>query len=150
MLSERSGISEHTISRIEHGAPLRPTTARRLADALDVEIADLMESPPVLLGKADAPTSGPARAAEEVARDAAERAHQLTQDAPRRMQEVAERMARGAVGQGVSSSSEAPQEPFASSEAPALLAYFLAAGFVSEDDLEEAREALRRRHASRT
>jgi transcriptional regulator with XRE-family HTH domain len=54
MLSESSGISEHTISRIEHGAPLRPTTARKLADALGVEIADLMESPPVLLGKAKA------------------------------------------------------------------------------------------------
>ena len=57
MLSESSGISEHTISRIEHGAPLRPTTARRLADALGVEVADLMESPPVpsvSLGKAEA------------------------------------------------------------------------------------------------
>ncbi len=56
-LGKRSGVAEHTISRIEHGAPLRPTTARKLADALDVSVADLMESPPVPL--AEAPSGKP-------------------------------------------------------------------------------------------
>ena len=51
-LGERSGVAEHTISRIEHGASLRPTTARKLADALGVAVADLMERPPVPLGDA--------------------------------------------------------------------------------------------------
>ena len=45
-LAEKSGVAEHTISRIEHGASLRPTTARKLADALDVAVADLLEAPP--------------------------------------------------------------------------------------------------------
>ena len=50
-LGERSGVAEHTISRIEHGASLRPTTARKLADALGVAVADLMERPPVPLAE---------------------------------------------------------------------------------------------------
>lgn len=75
-LSERSGVAEHTISRIEHGAELRPTTARKLADALDVEVADLMESPPVAslagAGKGEAPPeTGPSLL--ERAQDAARR-----------------------------------------------------------------------------
>jgi transcriptional regulator with XRE-family HTH domain len=51
-LAEKSGVAEHTISRIEHGASLRPTTARKLADALDVAVADLLERPPVPLVEA--------------------------------------------------------------------------------------------------
>jgi transcriptional regulator with XRE-family HTH domain len=51
-LGERSGVAEHTISRIEHGASLRPTTARKLADALGVAVADLMERPPIPLDEA--------------------------------------------------------------------------------------------------
>ena len=46
-LADKSGVAEHTISRIEHGASLRPTTARKLADALGVAVVDLMERPPV-------------------------------------------------------------------------------------------------------
>ena len=59
-LADKSGVAEHTISRIEHGASLRPTTARKLADALGVAVADLMESPPVLASaeKAEAPDTG--------------------------------------------------------------------------------------------
>jgi transcriptional regulator with XRE-family HTH domain len=59
-LADKSGVAEHTISRIEHGASLRPTTARKLADALGVAVADLMESPPVLAlaGKGEAPDTG--------------------------------------------------------------------------------------------
>lgn len=62
-LAERSGVAEHTISRIEHGAFLRPSTARKLADALNVSVADLMEKPSVPLGEpvplAEAPYTGP-------------------------------------------------------------------------------------------
>jgi transcriptional regulator with XRE-family HTH domain len=58
-LGERSGVAEHTISRIEHGASLRPTTARKLADALGVAVADLMERPPVPLGEAPPETGRP-------------------------------------------------------------------------------------------
>jgi transcriptional regulator with XRE-family HTH domain len=62
-LSERSGVAEHTISRIEHGASLRPSTARKLANALDVSVADLMERPPVPSGEPvpvdEAPKAGP-------------------------------------------------------------------------------------------
>jgi transcriptional regulator with XRE-family HTH domain len=58
-LGERSGVAEHTISRIEHGASLRPTTARKLADALGVAVADLMERPPVPLGDAPQGTGSP-------------------------------------------------------------------------------------------
>jgi transcriptional regulator with XRE-family HTH domain len=59
-LADKSGVAEHTISRIEHGASLRPTTARKLADALGVAVTDLMESPPVLasVGKGEAPETG--------------------------------------------------------------------------------------------
>ena len=59
-LADKSGVAEHTISRIEHGASLRPTTARKLADALGLAVADLMESPPVLAsaGKAEDPDTG--------------------------------------------------------------------------------------------
>ena len=144
-LAERAGLTEHTISRIEHGYELRPGTARKLADALGVEIADLMENPPILAGtgKDKAPTSGPARAAEEVARDAAERAQQLAEDVPRRMQEIAGQAVSGPVHQSVSGPAGA-QEPTASE----LLEYFLAAGMLTEDDLQEGAEALRRRHVT--
>jgi transcriptional regulator with XRE-family HTH domain len=59
-LSELAGVSEHTLSRIEHGASLRPSTARKIADALGVSVIDLMESPPTLAGagKGSAPQPG--------------------------------------------------------------------------------------------
>jgi transcriptional regulator with XRE-family HTH domain len=61
-LGERAGVSQHTILRIEHGEELRPPTARKLADALGVDITDLLASPPAaqLAGKAEPPATGPA------------------------------------------------------------------------------------------
>jgi transcriptional regulator with XRE-family HTH domain len=62
-LSALSDTTEATISRIENGAPLRPSTAKKLADALGVSVVDLMNNPPVqanLAGKAEAPTTGQA------------------------------------------------------------------------------------------
>jgi transcriptional regulator with XRE-family HTH domain len=46
-LSERSGVAQSTIARIEQGLqPARITTARRLAEALGVEPQELLgESP---------------------------------------------------------------------------------------------------------
>ena len=60
-LSALSGITVATISRIEHDAPLRPSTAKKLADALGVTVVDLMNSPPVPAGKAEAPIPGPSQ-----------------------------------------------------------------------------------------
>jgi transcriptional regulator with XRE-family HTH domain len=79
-LAERSGVAEHTISRIESGYSSRPTTARKLADALDIAVVDLLESPPALasLGKVPAPPSesGPAPPSESGPTEA-ERIHEL-------------------------------------------------------------------------
>jgi transcriptional regulator with XRE-family HTH domain len=58
-LSQRSGVSEHTISGVERGASLRVSTAKKLADALGISVVDLMDKPPVAsAGKAEAPESG--------------------------------------------------------------------------------------------
>jgi transcriptional regulator with XRE-family HTH domain len=62
-LSALSGLTIATISRVENGYPLRPGTAKRLAEALGVEVVDLLENPPIqakLAGKADAPATGQA------------------------------------------------------------------------------------------
>jgi transcriptional regulator with XRE-family HTH domain len=56
-LSALSGITVATISRIENGFPLRPGTAKKLAEALGVSVVDLMNNPPVPAGKAEAPAT---------------------------------------------------------------------------------------------
>ncbi len=48
-LASESGLSEYTITRIESGDSIRPSTARKVADALGVSVADLIERPPVPL-----------------------------------------------------------------------------------------------------
>src|SRR4051794_26308141 len=48
MLARKVGMSKNTILSAEHGGDIRPTTARKIAEALDVEIGDL-------LGEADSP-----------------------------------------------------------------------------------------------
>jgi len=48
MVARKAGTSKNTILSAEHGGDIRPTTARKLAEALDVEIDDLLgetESP---------------------------------------------------------------------------------------------------------
>lgn len=70
-LGEKAGITEFTILRAEHGADLRPSTAKRIAEALGISVADLMEEPPVPLAgavrKDEAPKTG--RSAAEGARE---------------------------------------------------------------------------------
>jgi transcriptional regulator with XRE-family HTH domain len=55
MVAQRAGTSKNTVMSAEHGADIRPTTARKISGALGVEISDLLgesDSP-----KAEAPPS---------------------------------------------------------------------------------------------
>src|SRR5215217_8614014 len=54
-LSKESGVGKGTIVRIENGKSATPRTAKKIADTLNISVAELMESPPVPLGQA--PTS---------------------------------------------------------------------------------------------
>jgi transcriptional regulator with XRE-family HTH domain len=57
-LAEESGVGQDTISGIESGRhEPRPSTLRKLADALEVEVADFFREPAVPLAKA--PEMGP-------------------------------------------------------------------------------------------
>ena len=64
-LAEESGVGQDTISGIESGRhEPRPSTLRKLADALDVEVADFFREPAVPL--AEAPRgAGPPRVSKE-------------------------------------------------------------------------------------
>lgn len=57
-LAAEASVGEVTVARIESGASVAPPTARKIAEALDVSVADLMERPPVPLGDAP-PETGP-------------------------------------------------------------------------------------------
>ncbi len=45
MVGEKSGMSKNTVRRAEHEQEIRPSTARKLAAALEVEISDLIKEP---------------------------------------------------------------------------------------------------------
>jgi transcriptional regulator with XRE-family HTH domain len=51
-LAAEAGVGEVTVARIETGASVTPSTARKVAGALGVAVADLLERPPVPLAKA--------------------------------------------------------------------------------------------------
>ncbi len=53
-LAHESGVSVRSIAGYETGATIRPNTARKLAEALDVEVADLVVT---ASGKEEAPSS---------------------------------------------------------------------------------------------
>jgi len=55
-LAAAAGVGEVTVARVETGASVSPPTARKLAEALDVSVADLLERPPVPLAKASQET----------------------------------------------------------------------------------------------
>jgi transcriptional regulator with XRE-family HTH domain len=56
-LAAMAQVSEFTIANSESGGDTRPNTARKLAGAMGLKVADLQASPPVPLGKGD-PLSG--------------------------------------------------------------------------------------------
>ncbi len=65
-LAAEANVSEYTVLRAEKGVSLRVDSARKIAEALGVSVADLQERPPVPLGEApgdlpkvEAPTSPP-------------------------------------------------------------------------------------------
>jgi len=62
-VAEEAGVSVYTVLRAEGGISIRPNTARKIAKALNVTVADLLEDPPVPLDQAPT-SSGPAEDAE--------------------------------------------------------------------------------------
>jgi transcriptional regulator with XRE-family HTH domain len=62
-LASKAGVGEATVARIETGASVAPPTARKIAEALGVAVADLLERPPVPL--AEASEAGPTEAGAE-------------------------------------------------------------------------------------
>jgi transcriptional regulator with XRE-family HTH domain len=71
-LAEESGVGQDTISGIESGRhEPRPSTLRKLADALDVEVADFFREPAIPL--VEAPREAGRLSAIDVAMDAARR-----------------------------------------------------------------------------
>jgi transcriptional regulator with XRE-family HTH domain len=55
-LAAAAGVGEATVARVETGASVSPPTARKLAEVLDVSVADLLERPPVPLAEASPET----------------------------------------------------------------------------------------------
>jgi transcriptional regulator with XRE-family HTH domain len=63
-LADESGVGQDTISGIERGQhEPRPSTLRKLAEALEVEVADFFREP--ALPKVEAPEAGPPRVSKE-------------------------------------------------------------------------------------
>ena len=55
-LAAEAGVGEVTVARVETGASVSPSTARKIAEALGVAVADLLERPPVPLAEASQET----------------------------------------------------------------------------------------------
>jgi transcriptional regulator with XRE-family HTH domain len=55
-LAAEAGVGEVTVARMETGASVTPPTARKIAAALGVSVADLLERPPVPLAEASEET----------------------------------------------------------------------------------------------
>jgi hypothetical protein len=64
-LGEKAEVAKGTVLRAEHGEDVRPSSGRRIARALGVEISDLVPEKPgsarelIGAGKAEAPQKGP-------------------------------------------------------------------------------------------
>jgi transcriptional regulator with XRE-family HTH domain len=57
-LAEQAEVAEGTALRAEHGEDIRPSSGRRIARALDVDISELVpDQPGVVLPKAEAPST---------------------------------------------------------------------------------------------
>jgi transcriptional regulator with XRE-family HTH domain len=75
-LAAEAGVGEVTVARIETGASVTPPTARKIAEALSVSVADLLERPPVPLAEAPQETELTyEEAAEQLERQLARRNH---------------------------------------------------------------------------
>ena len=68
-LSKESGVGKGTIVRIENGESATPRTAKKIADTLNISVADLLESPPVPLGQAQTSYKPPEEAQEKELRE---------------------------------------------------------------------------------
>ena len=55
-LAAKASVGEVTVARIETGASVTPSTARKIAETLGVAVADLLERPPVPLAEASQET----------------------------------------------------------------------------------------------
>jgi transcriptional regulator with XRE-family HTH domain len=139
-LARRAGLSWGVVQRIEAGTTVDPhySTLSGIADALGISLAELVEEGPSEASpKASAPPSESRHLAYQVAFDeiagrAAEAVEHVAENARQAVEQHARYLA-GEVGE-----SEAP------GTAEALLAYFLASGRLTADDMEEARDALLR------
>jgi transcriptional regulator with XRE-family HTH domain len=63
-LAEEADVSEFSVLRAERGDSMRVDTARKIAEALGVSVADLLERPPVPLAKPGAAGPGASGAQE--------------------------------------------------------------------------------------
>jgi len=64
-LAAEAGVGEVTVARVETGASVTPPTARKIAEALGVAVADLLERPPVPLAEAPQGTGPSDKGADE-------------------------------------------------------------------------------------
>ena len=97
-LADRSGVDANTINQVElgHRKP-RPSTLRKLAKALDIEVADFFKEPALPLGEAPR-EAGPPETSEEERRSGYLRSwrafvyklvHRWEQDPPESSREIA-------------------------------------------------------------
>jgi transcriptional regulator with XRE-family HTH domain len=149
-LARKADVSLNLIGRIELGLVTNPhyATIEGIARSLEMTVEQLVEEP--TLGKASAPpseaTTGPdtlsrATAYQAAFDEIASRAGEAVEDVAESARQAVEQAVRHLAGEG--GESEAP------STAAALLAYLLASGRLTADDLEEARDALLREAAAR-
>jgi transcriptional regulator with XRE-family HTH domain len=94
-LADASGVGQDTISGIESGRhEPRPSTLRKLAEALDVQVADFFREP--ALPKAQPPPPKEvAAAASQTAEEAGAAALQVAEEAAQASREVSETIATG-------------------------------------------------------
>jgi len=79
-LAEEAHASEWTVTRAEADEEVRPNTARRLAEVLDVTVADLLERPPVPLAEAPSQAGLPETLEELLVQQGARTRHLLNEN----------------------------------------------------------------------
>jgi len=159
-LAAEAGISEVTVARLETGHSSTPPTARKIADALDVSVADLLERPPVPLG--EAPGQGPASLGRtsrtkvpgiKVPRVGTRRVKASRNRTPELLLEqlhehgIQTNLSEVSIlSQIIGISDElVEEEPVEWEQIGWLLAYTLAYDMLTQDEIEAARAALRRK-----